>query len=338
MERSNNEAGLLSALAILVLLILGCGGPGKPPAEWTKSKRIAGSEHGLSHVSGVVVDAKFAWVVIGGTVADEQAGTNGMRKIDLTSGEVSTVDNGEKMPQSETGGIVSDDKYIYWNAGGNILRISKDGGKPEIVASENVGIGIDMAVDNDKVYWANHGYYSPNSPMLPKPIYSVSKKGGKAEILADQQNVPSNIVTDEKFVYWHTVNAILKVAKSGGQPQVVYQATDKEGIDVMEQDADNLYFGFRGAGESRWALRKVAKNGGEPVTLVKTFSLKPFVVDDPNIYFFDEAGMTADVLCKVSKNGGEVIPIDTGYSSGVITQTKTQVFFGSLDTIYSTDK
>jgi len=338
MQRSNGLAGLITVFSIFGFLILGCGGSDKPKAEWTKSKRLAGGDQGLSHVSGVVADTKFAYVVIGGTVADEQAGTNGIRKIDLASGEVSSVDNGENMPQSETGGLVSDDRYVYWNGGGKILRISKDGSKPEVVASENVGIGIDMAVDGDKVYWANHGYYSPNTPSAPKPIYAVSKKGGKLDIFADQQNGPGNIVVDEQFVYWHTLNAVFKQPKSGGQPQAIYQATDKEGIDLLEQDADSLYFGFRGAGESRWALRKIPKNGGEPQTLVKSFSLKPFVIDAQNIYFFDEAGMLADVLCKVSKNGGDVINIDQGYSSGAITQTKTQVFFGSLDTIYSIDK
>ena len=329
---------LLAVTAIFVFLALGCGGSSGPHVEWTKGKRIAGKEQGLSHVSGLVIDDKFAFVIIGGTVADMNEGTSGLRKIALDTGAVTNLENGEKMPQSETGGIVSDDKYVYWNGGGNIFRIAKDGGKPEVVASESVGIGLDMAVDGEKIYWANHGYYSPNSPSVPKPIYSVPKKGGKVEIFADQQNVPSNIVVDDKFVFWCTPSSILKRAKVGGQPQVVFQATNNEGVDVLEQDGDNLYFGFRGDGGSRWALRKISKIGGEPQTLVKTFSLRPFVIDDQNIYFFDENGMNADSLCKIVKSGGEVVQIDTGYSSGVITQTKKQVFFGSLDTIYSIDK
>jgi hypothetical protein len=71
------------------------------------------------------------------------------------------MDDGENLPQSDYGGLCADEKFIYWNAGGNILRVSKDGGKPEVVASENVGVGVDMVVDGEKVYWANHGYYSP---------------------------------------------------------------------------------------------------------------------------------------------------------------------------------
>lgn len=232
----------------------------------------------------------------GGTVADQNEGNSGLRKVDLNSGAVTSLDNGENIPQSETGGLGTDDKFLYWNAGGKIWRITKDGGKAEAIATENVGIGIDLVVDNEKIYWANHGYYSPNSPTKPSPVYFVSKQGGKTEIFADAQNIPHSLVADEKFIYWVTPTSILKKAKSGGEVQTLYQATDKEGVDELTADAENLYFGFRGAGESRWDLRKV------------------------------------------SKNGGEVTTIDKGYSSGVITQSKTQIFIGSLDDILSFTK
>ena len=154
-------------------------------------------------------------------------------------------------------------------------------------------------------------------------------------MFADQQNIPNNLVADEKFVYWLTPTSISKQAKTGGQPQVIYRATEKEGVDELAQDADNLYFGFRGAGESRWSLRKISKQGGEPQTLLKTYSLKPVAVDDTSVYFFDEDGLTSDLFCKVSKQGGEVTRLDAGYASGVIAQSRTAVYIASLDTIYS---
>ena len=52
----------------LLAMILGCGELTKPASEWAKAKRIAGKEQGLSHVSGLVIDDKFAYVTIGGTV------------------------------------------------------------------------------------------------------------------------------------------------------------------------------------------------------------------------------------------------------------------------------
>lgn len=317
-------------------MILGCGGMNSKPApEWTKSKKIAGKEQKLSHVSGIAVDEKFAYLTMGGTVADQNEGTSGLRKIALDSGAVSVLDDGKSMPQAESGGIVTDEKYAYWNTEGKILRVSKDGGTSETVASEKVGIGIDMAVDNEKVYWTNHGYYSPNNPTKPSPIYMISKQGGKPEIFIDAQNVPGHIVTDEKFVYWHTVSGIFKQEKSGGQIQTVYQATDKQGIDELAQDAENLYFSFRDAGDSRWVLHKISKNGGEPQMLAKTTTVRALVVDETNVYFIDEDSTSPNALFKVSKNGGEVIKLDGGYSSGTIAQSKTQVYFASLDDIYS---
>ncbi|MGA9994840.1 MAG: hypothetical protein WBP93_05455 [Pyrinomonadaceae bacterium] len=331
--------GFMSAVALLLGAVLGCGGLSKQPvAEWTKARKIAGKEQKLSHISGLVIDGKFAYVTMGGTIADQKEGTSGLRKVALDSGAVTNLDNGENLPQSDYGGVAIDEKFIYWNAGGNILRVSKDGGKPEAVASEHVGIGVDMAVDNEKVYWANHGYYSPNSPTRPSPIYAVAKQGGQAEIFADQQNIPHSLVLDEKFVYWLTPTNILKQAKSGGQAQVIYQATDKEGVDILAQDKENLYFGFRGAGESRWALRKVSKQGGDAQALVKTITLTQFAVDDTNIYFFDEHSLMKDDLCRVSKQGGEVAKLDTGYASGVIAQSDSLVYFASLDDIFSFTK
>lgn len=337
MKKQSRYAGLLSAGLLLLGASLGCSKSNQPP-DWTKAKRIAGKEQRLSHISGLVVDDKFAYVTMGGTVADQQAGTSGLRKIALDSGAVTSLDNGDNFPQSEHGGIAIDEKFIYWNGGGKILRISKDGGKPEIVAAENVGIGVDLVVDNEKVYWANLGYYSPDSPTKPSPVYAVPKQGGATQVFADQQNIPHALVIDEKFVYWVTPTSIVKQAKQGGQLQVIYQATNQEGVDEMAQDTDNLYFGFRGAGESHWALRKISKQGGTPQTLAKTITLTQLAVDETHIYFFDEHSLYKDDLCKVAKNGGEVARLDTGYTSGSIVQSRALVYFATLDDIYSFPK
>src|SRR5947209_11291907 len=193
MKQRGRHAGFTSATLLLMGAVLGCGQLARQPAaEWTKARKIAGKEQRLSHILGLAVDDRAAYVTIGGTVADEREGTSGLRKVALDSGAVVSLD-GENVPQSDYGGLGVDEKFIYWNAGGKILRVSKDGGKPEAVASENIGIGVDIAVDDERVYWANHGYYSPNSPVVPSPIYMVSKRGGATEIFADRQNVPHSL-------------------------------------------------------------------------------------------------------------------------------------------------
>jgi hypothetical protein len=122
------------------------------------------------------------------------------------------MDDGENLPQSDYGGLCADEKFIYWNAGGNILRVSKDGGKPEVVASENVGVGVDMVVDGEKVYRANHGYYSPNSPTRPSPIYVVSKQGGEVTRL-DAGYASGVIAQGRTAVYIASLDTIYSFAK-----------------------------------------------------------------------------------------------------------------------------
>ena len=91
------------------------------------------------------------------------------------------------------------------------------------------------------------------------------------------------------------------------------------------------------AGEFEMGL-KISKSGGDAVTLVKRYSLKPVVVDDANVYFFDEEGMYKDALCRIPKNGGEVTRYDIGYEGGPVTQSKRQVYFSGLDDILSFQK
>ena len=319
---------------MLCLTLLGCRESAKQP-EWTKARKIAGRAQKLSHISGLVVDNKFAYVTMGGTLADQKEGTSGLRKIDLDTGEVGVLDDGQtNLPQSDLGGLAIDERYIYWNASGRILRLSKDGGQPEPIASEHVGMGADIVVDSERVYWANHEYYSPNSPTRPSPIYWAPKQGGPPQVFIDQQNIPHSLVLDEKYVYWVTPTSVLKKAKAGGEPQVIFQAANDEGIDELAQDADNLYFAFRGAGKSRWALRNVSKQGGAAKMLAQTLTLGQIAVDDANVYFFDENSLTKDDLCRVAKDGGEMSRLDTGYSNGIIVVSGRLIYFPAGEDLY----
>ena len=69
--------------------------------------------------------------------------------------------------------------------------------------------------------------------------------------------------------------------------------------------------------------------------LAKTYGVSGLVIDDATVYFIDEDSALPNALFKVPKNGGAVVRLDGGYSSGTISQSKTQVYFASSDTIYS---
>ncbi len=321
----------------LLFVMLGCG-ESKKDVQWDKSKKIAGKEQRLSHISSLVIDGKYAFVSVGGTLADQRDGNSGIRRVELTTGEVTILDDGTTLPQSELGGLAADDKYLYWNTGGSIRRIAKDGGKAEQVVGENVGIGIDLIVDDEKVYWINHGYYVAGQAPVPQPVFFAPKGGGNTEVFADAQLTPHSLVADNTHVYWQTASALMKQLKTGGPAESVYTLEEGAGIDHLAQDANSLYFGLRGKGESRWNLMKIAKTGGEPVTLVKRISAMPFVVDDANVYFFNEGGLTTTALNKVPKDGGEPVSLDSGYASGGLALGGDKIYFASLDDILSIQK
>lgn len=335
MNTSSNRLTASLCTVFVALAALACGKVEQKP-QWPNSKKLAGKQQGLSHVSNIVVDDKFAYVTIGGTVADANAGTNGLRKIDLATGAVTSLDDGKQSPQAAHGGIGIDEKYVYWKAGSTIQRIAKEGGTSETIVSENVGMGIDLAVDNERVYWTNHGYYSANTPQVSSPIYSALKSGGKAETFVADQMVPHDVAVDDKFVYWCTPTSVLRRSKTGGDVFVIFQANDKEGVDNLAVYRGDVHFGFRAADSSRWALRKLATSSTEPQmikTIASKYSLKPIAFDGDNLYFFDEDGLNSDVLCRTTINGGNVEKLDSGYSGGTIAVGKSGVYFGTLDDV-----
>ncbi len=70
MKKHRRYLAFMSAILLLLGAILGCSKVAHQP-DWTKARKIAGKEQRLSHISGLVVDDKFAYVTIGGTIADQ---------------------------------------------------------------------------------------------------------------------------------------------------------------------------------------------------------------------------------------------------------------------------
>src|SRR5258708_4543827 len=113
--KDQHYSSFASAVFLLMAALLGCGklSSGAHP-QWTRSHKLAGKEQRLSHISGIVVDDQFAYVTMGGTVADENEKMSGLRKVALDSGAVMTLDDGRNFPQADNGGIAIDQHFIYW--------------------------------------------------------------------------------------------------------------------------------------------------------------------------------------------------------------------------------
>lgn len=302
-------------------------------ADTNSLRKIAGKEQGLSRITGMLADEQFVYLTMGASLADQKRGESGLRKLAIDSGAVSALESAGKLPQSELGGLAADAAHVYWNAGGSILRSPKQGGAAEVVVAEKVGMGIDLALDAERLYWANHGYHSARSAPPTNPVYHVAKRGGAPEVVADQQVVPHAVQVDAQWVYWVTPRSVMKQAKSKGKPIVLFEAKEGEGVDQLAQDEQFLYFGFRAGGKGRWSLRRIAKSGGEAETLLPKYSLKPIAIAGNMIYFFDEAGFSEDAFCRVPKQGGAVEVLAKGYWQGAIAQNSSAVFVASGSTV-----
>ncbi|HTN82662.1 MAG TPA: hypothetical protein VL242_03230 [Sorangium sp.] len=75
----------------------------------------------------------------------------------LTGGEIGEA-SAVVSDQGQLNGIALDDEHVYWTRRdeGTVVRMPKDGGEPEVLASRQQRPG-DIAVDELAVYWINEG-------------------------------------------------------------------------------------------------------------------------------------------------------------------------------------
>ncbi len=165
-QTKRDSVSLFSVLILFLACILGCKSTAPGPS-WTKTKVLS---HDEDHPSRIIADDSFVYFVNGaGTIAAKNEGTNNIKRISLKDGSVSVlVKGGEHFPSDA---LAVDDKFLYWSAGGTILRVRKDGGGSEAVVSDAPGSPAEMAVDNENIYWYKTQVYFTdiaNVYSLPK--------------------------------------------------------------------------------------------------------------------------------------------------------------------------
>lgn len=329
---------LISILAAVCLAFAGCGGPVEQPKiekdNWPNSEKVAGKADGLSRVSGIAIFDDAIFLTMGGTIADKMDGTNGVRRIDLKTKAITTIDDGEKFPQTEAGALVHDDKFVYWNAGGAIQRYAVDGSVRDEIVTSRVGMGADKVLANGRIYWVNHSYFAPNEPIKASEIYSAPIDGGEPEVFAANQMLAANVASDGEFLYWTSKAGIVRKPLKGGTASTVLKAAENEGFDHLIVSGGRLLFSFRAGDDANWQLRSIGKEGGEPATVVEEFAKLPFAADDANIYYFANESPGLYSLFRVPKTGGDAVKMDTGYTNGEIALSATHVYIVTLDDIF----
>lgn len=129
------------------------------------------------------------------TVRDGASTRGDVRQVSLSGGAVSTLAQGEGMPQ----GIAADDESVYWanNQSGEIRRFTHTGGLITTLAAGEFTPTV-LAIDETSVYFS-----------ALDGLRKVAKSGGTPVTLAASQAF--DIKLDQTSVYWTDGSAVLKL-------------------------------------------------------------------------------------------------------------------------------
>lgn len=314
------------AFFLLLLAILGCRSTNQSKDEgWTKAKVLSDRE---DHPSKIVADGEAVYFITGGTVASMDKGTNNIKKISLKDGTVSILVKGGKIIPDEMlavddeflywsdggnilrvpkgGGesekivpgapkpneIVMDDENFYWliwagegSPAEPVMYAPKNGGTPKELTPRYMGTS-GISIDRDYVYW-----------MTGDGIKKISKKGGDViEVYRHPFKTPSlGLLQDNEHFYFLQMNsrgksALMKLGKRSGEVTQITPSINH----TMDFVFDGEYFYYfdevpKTGSFGPVALRKISKNGGEPVELDQGDAgwIRNLAFDSKQVYFTD---------------------------------------------------
>jgi hypothetical protein len=146
-------------------------------------------------------------------------------KVAKTGGPVTQVSQGESGYYGA--GLAVDDTTVYW-AGYDNLTIyfaSRDGGGARVLANTAATPTL-VKVDADAVYWSDWG--ANDGGTDGGGVYRASKSGGQVVQLASGsgENDNGGLALDDTWVYFIRGNRVMRVAKTGGTPETVWQGPE----------------------------------------------------------------------------------------------------------------
>ncbi|WP_394845415.1 hypothetical protein LZC95_51340 [Pendulispora brunnea] len=197
-------------------------------------------------------------------------------------------------PDSDFRAIVFDDDHVYWSSDrGQIWRVTKQGGWPELLVDPSKISGqyiLGLAVDDEAIYWTD---------LTRGTVLKRSKRDGIVTVLASEQNRPYRVVVDGTRVYWTVqgdfsanmtsakTGAVRAVDKRGGVPVTL---ADKEQLPTeLAMDDVSVYFASGPWGDRNGSIRRVPKRGGAVQVMVSDQStIRALAARGGNVYFVED--------------------------------------------------
>lgn len=138
------------------------------------------------------------------------------RAIGGAAREVVAMDQGRMGPRI----FAQDDAHLYWvrSEAESIMHLAKVDGTPEVFASDIGPIGT-IALDAEHLYWTRD-----SGGTLEDSIWRAPRDGSAAPVPIALHLVSAGpLAVDEQHVYFHNVGSVMRVDKTGGEPELIYE-------------------------------------------------------------------------------------------------------------------
>lgn len=271
--------------------------------------------------------ANIGWVKIVSTI--EFAGFSGTDTEELVGfAQTSNLTTTTTAPKDLTGDGVD----LFWSDSSAmpLKKISMTGGEIIPLAKKIIGTPQKFVVQGDFIFWSNGS-----------TLYKQSLLSGASSVLTVKTNQFGSLgelAADADAIYWvedaDNTHTLKKISHSGGTP-ITLLNTNKT-ITALALDSSHIYWIEEGSGPITLpngpegsAVRRIAKNGGTPETLVNgalngliTAPPEPFipgswfprgglVVDGAEVFFGDSNFFDSYRIMKVAVTGGAITVLAT---------------------------